>query len=440
MNDYAVQLNAASQDSLNELHLRLENILTTQTAELNHRAEGLVAGLSQRVMPSLDSLGRQFVERTVAEAESRLAPHVGRVPELLRELAAREVQVEDGLRLHRERLRQVSENNQREASAQMTSTLGDLRNNFESARKEALAKWTEELDASCVRASHVAAESIGKSSEWFQQESRARLQVQVEQALVAAGTGFDQKTAEAAQKFETQLSAQSATALGQIQQQLEGATADVVGRTHTRLEDAAAAAAASFGQVLRDISENEVQQFTTSSGNALKARTQEFEHSSQQLLRNLESAAGTSLEYFDAQMASELAKRTTEGRAALAAEFASALSEYRAERESHQKEWLASLEQMSGEAADQFRERLQTSGDSWVLSSVRRLNEHGQNAIETLIRSADQSLRDSCAKLFEGLSQMLRDRATNAAGITGFTPAPSREVAESKPTPRNETI
>jgi hypothetical protein len=440
MKEYAAQLDAASHDSLNELHRRLENILTTQTAELNHRAEGLVAGLSQRVMPSLDSLGRQFVERTVAEAESRLAPHVGRVPELLRELAAREVQVEDGLRLHRERLRQVSENNQREASAQMTSTLGDLRNNFESARKEALAKWTEELDASGVRASHVAAESIGKSSEWFQQESRARLQVQVEQALVAAGTGFDQKTAEAAQKFETQLSAQSATALGQIQQQLEGATADVVGRTHTRLEDAAAAAAASFGQVLRDISENEVQQFTTSSGNALKARTQEFENSSQQLLRNLESAAGTSLEYFHAQMASELATRTSEGRAALAAEFASALSEYRAERESHQKEWLASLEQMSGEAADQFRERLQTSGDSWVLSSVRRLNEHGQNAIETLIRSADQSLRDSCAKLFEGLSQMLRDRATNAAGITGFTPAPSREVAESKPTPRNETI
>ena len=438
MKEYAAQLDAASHDSLNELHRRLENILETQTAELNHRAESLLAGLSQRAMPSLDSLGREFVERTVAEAESKIAPHIGRVPELLRELAAREVQLEDGLRLHRERLRQVSENNQREASAQMTSTLGDLRNNFETARKEALAKWTEELDASGVRASHMAAESIGKSSEWFQQEARARLQVQVEQALVAAGAGLEHKTAEATQKFETQLGAQSTASLGQIQQQLEGVAADVEDRTHTRLDDAAAAAAASFGKVLQDISESEVQQFATASGSALQARTQEFEHSSQELLRGLESAAGTSLQYFHAQMVSELAARTSEGRAALAAEFASVLSGYRAERDSHQKEWLANLEQMSGEAAERFRERLQTAGDSWVLAAVRRLNEHGQNAVESLMRSADQSLRDSCAKLFDGLSEMLRDRATNAAGITGFTPAPNREVAESNPTPRNE--
>ena len=440
MKEYAAQLDAASHDSLNELHRRLESILETQTAELNHRAENLAAGLSQRVMPSLDSLGREFVERAVAEAESKLAPHVERVPALLRELAAREVQVEDGLRLHRERLRQVSENNQREASAQMTTTLGELRNNFEAARKEALTKWTEELDACGVRASHAAAESIGKSSEWFEQEARARLQVQLEQALVSAGTGFDQKTAEASQKFAAHLSAQSAATLGEIEQQLKGVSGELVGNTHKRLEDAAAAAAASFGEVLRDISESEVQRFKTASGNALQVRTKEFEQSSQQLLRNLESAAGTSLEYFHEQMASELATRTSEGRAALAAEFAAALSGYRAERDSHQEEWLASLEQMSNEAASQFQERLQTTGDSWVLSSVRRLNEHGQDAVESLMRSADQSLRDSCAKLFEGLSEMLRDRATNAAGVSGFTPTPTREVAESKPTPRNEVI
>ena len=430
MKEYAAQLDAASHDSLNELQRRLEKILEAQTAELKHRAESLVAGLSQRATPSLDALGRQFVERTVAEAESKLAPHVERVPELLRELATREVQVEDGLRLHRERLRQVSENHQREASAQMTSTLGELRNSFETARKEALLKWTEELDASGVRASHAAGESIGRSSEWFQQEARARLQVQVEQALVTAGTGLDQKAAEATQKLESQIAAQSATSVVQIEQQLEGVAAEVVNRTHARLEDAAAAAAASFGQVLRDISENEVQQFTTAGGNALQARTKEFERSSQQLLHNLESAAGTSLEYFRAQMASELATSTSEGRAALAEEFVTALNGYRAERDAHQKEWLASLEQISGEAAEQFRERLQGAGDAWVLSSVRRLNEHGQNAIDSLLRTADQSLRDSCAKLFEGLTEMLRDRATNAAGIGSFTPAPNREVAE----------
>jgi hypothetical protein len=65
-----------------------------------------------------------------------------------------------------------------------------------------------------------------------------------------------------------------------------------------------------------------------------------------------------------------------------------------------------------------------------MVASVRRLNEHGQNSIESLMRSADQALRDSCSKVFEGLAEMLRDRATNAAGVVGFTPSPVRDATE----------
>ena len=133
----------------------------------------------------------------------------------------REAEPENSLRLHRERLRQVSENSQREVAAQIGATIANLRNDFEGARKEALSKWGEELDAAGVRASHAAAESIGRSSEWFQQEARARLQVLVEQALVTAGGGFDEKTAEAGRQFEAQLAEQSSNRLAEIHQQLD---------------------------------------------------------------------------------------------------------------------------------------------------------------------------------------------------------------------------
>ena len=175
--EYSAQLEAASHDTLNELHRRMEKILEAQSAELHRRADNLAAGISQRVTPALDALQQEFVNRAHVQVEAKLAPHFERVPELLRELSAREVQAEESLRLHRERLRQASENNQREVSAQLATTLVDARNDFESARKDAATKWNEELDASGVRAAHTAAESIGRSSEWFQQEARARLQV-----------------------------------------------------------------------------------------------------------------------------------------------------------------------------------------------------------------------------------------------------------------------
>ncbi len=440
--EFSAQLEAASQDTVNELHRRLERILDAQTAEMHRRMEHLVSDVSQRAVPALDALSNQFQERALAEAEAKLAPHLERVPALLHELAAREVQLEDSLRLHRERLRQVSENNQREVAAQVAGTLASLHADFEAARKDALTKWSEELEASGVRASHAAAESIGHTSEWLQQEARARLQALVEQSFVTAEAGLGQKNADAALKFETQLAAQSAAHLGQIRAQVEGVAGEVVARTRTDLDRAAEAAAASFGQLLHEVSERETTQFAASTAATRRERGEEFDHATQELLHQLDVNAFSSVERFRAQMASQWETSIGEGRATLSAEFASALEGFRAERDAHQNEWTTQLERMSGEAAGKFQDRLQTTADSWVMASVRRLNEHGQNGIESLLRSADQALRDSCSKVFDGLAQMLRERASNVAGagnVAGFTQAGNRDTSESS-NPRKDAL
>ena len=438
--EFSAQLEAASQDTVNELHRRLERILDAQTSEMHRRMENLVADVSQRAVPELDALSNQFQERAMAEAEAKLAPHLQRVPALLHELAAREMQLEDSLRLHRERLRQVSENNQREVATQVAATLASLHADFEAARKDALAKWSEELEASGVRASHAAAESIGHTSEWLQQEARARLQALVEQSFVTAEAGLGQRSAETGQKFETQLAAQSAAHLGQIRAQVEGVAGEVVARTRTDLDRAAEAAAASFGQLLHEVSERETTQFAATTSSTRRERAEEFDHATQELLHQLDVNAFSSVERFRAQMASQWDTSVGEGRAALGAEFASALEGFRGERDAHQNEWTAQLDRVSGEAAGNFQDRLQTTADSWVMASVRRLNEHGQNGIESLLRSADQALRDSCSKVFDGLAQMLRERAANGAGagnVAGFTQAGNRDNSES-PNPRKD--
>jgi hypothetical protein len=141
-------------------------------------------------------------------------------------------------------------------------------------------------------------------------------------------------------------------------------------------------------------------------------------------------------------MSSQLENSIRESRAALSTEFATALEGYRAERDLHLQNWASDLDRLSGEAMGTYQERLQTACDSWIVSSVRRLSEHGQNVIESMLRSADQALRDSCSKVFEGLAEILRERSANAAGagVTGFAPPPppSRDVESSGP--RNEII
>ncbi|HEX4002626.1 MAG TPA: hypothetical protein VHX36_08250 [Candidatus Acidoferrales bacterium] len=429
LKDYAGQLESATHDTLNELHRRLENILEAQTDEMRQRVEFLANQAHERLGPALEALSHQLAERTIADVQSKVAPHVERVPELLRELSARELQAESSLGLYRERLRQVTENNHREASAQLASTLADLRNDFEGARREALAKWSEELDAGGVRASHAAAEAIGRSSEWFQQEARARMQVLVEQSLTAATSTFDEKTAEAAREFETKLSEQSAGRVSQIHQELDTVTNELSGRARSEIAAAAEAAAASFGQVLRGISEQEATQFTINSRSILAERQQEFEQFSAGAMQNLEANASASVDRLRAQMASQIEASVGEGRSALASEFASMVERFRADRESYKNEWAAGLDQLSADAAAKHQERLQGTSDSWMVSSVRRLNEHGQSAVESLIRSADKSLRDSCSKVFEDLAEMLR-RTTSIADAVGMAPPPGYDSGE----------
>jgi len=433
LKDYSGQLEASSHDTLNELHRRLENILEGHTREMNRHAESLVAGMSERLNPTFDSLGGQLVERTTLEVESRLAPYLERVPGLIRELSSREMQAEESLRLHRERLRQMAENNHRDVAAQMASTLSLLHNDFESARIEALARWTEEINASGIRATHSVSESIGQSSEWFQNEARARLQVVVEQVLATARNSCDDINSDSAQKFADEVRNRAAAHFHEIRQQLENAGNQVAGRTRSTLDEAAGAAAGSFGQLLQSIAGNESEQFVNASRNVVQERTQDLEQTADEILGTLSLSGEACLVGFRKQMASHVETSVADGRNALAGELASMLERFATERATTGQEWTQDLERQSEEATQKHQDRLQTACDTWLVSSVRRLNEHGQNVIESLMRSAEQSLRDSCSKVFESLAETMRGRSASNAGFPGFAQASGREVTENPP-------
>ncbi|MGC2720922.1 MAG: hypothetical protein WA209_15170 [Candidatus Acidiferrales bacterium] len=436
--EFSSQIEAATHDTLNELHRRLETILNLQTSEMNRRAESIANALTQRLSPTLDTMGQQFIERNSAEMETRLTPHLEKLPGLIRDLNSREAQAEESLRLYRERLRQAAENNQREAAAQMAGAIASLQNDFENARKQALAQWTEELDSTGVRAAHATAESMGRSSEWFQQEARARLQVLVEQELVNASATFSAKTDEAAQKFAGTLAEQSGSHLDHVRSQVEAVAVEASAKARTQVELAAQAAAASFGTVLSGVSAEELERFRNASHGLIEERTRELEGTSRGLLDNLNSSAAHSVEQFRSQFAAHLEAGLNDGRTTLASEFNSAMDRYRAEREAQHRDWASHLDHLRNDASTKFQEHLQSTSDNWIASSMRRLNEHGQNGIESLLRNADLALRDAFSKVFEGLAESLRDRsvAATASGVSGFAPIPARDPEASGP--RNE--
>ena len=418
----------STEEKMAQQFANLSQMLAHMSAEAQSALAGVKASIEQEIWRARDVIEntrQQMLDRIGADTEARVAPHVARVPELLRELSGREEQVTESLSLHRERLRQASDNTLRDVASQIEASTANVHLDFEAARVNALAKWNEELESLSARAGHAAGESISRTAEWLQQETRERLQVLAEQTLATTTAAFQEETTKAAGLFATHLEGQSIFHLAQVHQQLDGVANDLTGRTRNQLSEAAEAAAASFGQVIHNISAEQVEQFAQTSQYTVDQKRMELENYTRQLHAAFENDSAVALQNAREQASSHLQYAVSEARTTLAAESAAALDAHRNEREAHAQQWSQNINRMADDAAAQCNGRIQTAADAWTVASVRRLNEHGQNVIESLIRSADQALRDSASKIFEGLAVALREHGANAAGASAGANFPS---------------
>jgi hypothetical protein len=428
------QIDAATSSALEELNRRLELVLNAQTEEMGERAEKLTGRAVEKAASEIGAATRTAVEDALAEIESRLNPHYERVPELLRELSMKEVQAEESLRLQRERLRQISETSRREFLSNFEAAVGAAQNDFETARQTAAAKWNEEVEASASLAARTAADAAQKASEGLEEQSRARLQSAADEMLRDSSRAFAERAADAKQNFSSELETVSADRMTHIRQESLDFASNLSIRSRAELERAAEAAAAAFGQVLRDVSDQEIETFRASSAGIALEQKDVLETSARGLLRKFETSAESSLARFHQQLSAQLETSIAEGRSALSSEFNASLVAFRSEREAHEGNWAQNLERLNAESAARYQERVDTACDSWVVSSVRRLNEHGQNLVESLVESADDAVRESCAKLFDGLAGILRERS-GLSGHPGHSAAPAREGAEAAAAP-----
>lgn len=428
------QIDSVTSTAVDELNRRLEIVLNAQTEEMGERAERVTGRAAAKAASEIDAASRTAIQDVAAQIESRLNPHYERVSELLRELATKELQAGESLRLQRERLRQASEANQRELLSEFDSVLAAARTDFEAARQAATAQWDEEIEANKALASRVASEAAEASAQMIEDQSRARLQAAADEVMAATSVRFEQEAAVAERKFASEIEATSAHRVEHIREQLDGLATDLTSRSRSEIEHAAEAAAAAFGQVLRSVSDGQINAFTSGAVAIVETQRDALETSARRLLRNFETNAESSLGRFHQQMATQVEASIAEGRAALSSEFNASLESFRSERESHERLWSENLERLTADSVARYQERINTASDTWVVSSVRRLNEHGQNLVESLMRSADDAVRESCAKLFDGLAEILREQSSLSSRRSNSSD-PRAEAAAAPPPP-----
>ena len=446
----AEQLPERTQQAVCEAEEKMASqttILAQAAAHISSQAQetlnGVRASMEQELWKArdlLESSRSEALERAANEAASRIGSHANQVNELLRELSGREEQASESLRLHRERLRQVSDNALNEMSALMQGSTAKVRESLAAVGSEALAKWNEELEASGARTAQSAGESIGRTSEWLQQEATARLQVLIEQNLAAAVASLAEETSKAQAQFSSQLEGQSSFHLAQTHQQLDGVANELTSRSRNQIAEAAEAAASSFGQVIYDMSAQRTQQFNDASQQTLVDTKQHFDSFTQQLRSHFESDSTAAIEDARRQAASHLESATADARNKLSSESTAILEAHRAERAAGQQEASEHLAGLADHAVAMASDRLQNAAESWTTASVNRLNEHGRQLIDRLTRTTDNAVRESASQIFENLAVALRQQLgtdTAPSHKDSYSPAPAADFNQPSPPQEN---
>lgn len=429
--EYSRQLEAASQDSLNDLRQRLESIVSSRATEMERRSAELLKQLVERAGPAIEQIGQQTAERVASEAQARIAPGLERAAEASQKLEAREQQAEEILRVHRERLRQVSEQTQKETAAQLSSALGSLRNDLEATRHDALGKWSLELESSSARAAQEASASLASAAEWQLQEATARLKLQLQEALQKFQSRLEESLRESAGNYPAELVKIEAAHMANVGEELKKAAQERLETSRAELAQASEAAAADFHSAIDARAEAALKDFSTAASEQAEQGRARLVGASEQALKTFESHAETSVAHFQEQLAAKMDQSMRQSQELLAAQLVATFDSFQNQGDSQVKEWSANLEAASAGAFERHEDRLRSAGDSWVDTSVRQLEAMSRTRIEALVGAAEGAMRKSCVDVFDGVARAMREHFLSALGeaAKAVQPAP----AEVKP-------
>lgn len=406
--EYSRQLEAASQDSVNELRQRLESSVARHSADLDRRAAEAEKTFGERAAQMLEQMSRESVAKGVEQIGRAVAAGLANATKATEELATREEQAEGILRIHRERLRQASEQAQRDGTANLASQVERAQRDLQEIEARSLAQWKTELAEEQARSAEEASAALTKGTEQKLAEANSELVAQSQQAIGSAQ--------EKLEKEVCLIEAGFGVKLGEIEtNHIVAARERLALEAHERLESAknefaraAEMAGSAFGEAIEEGAENALESFSAVS----KAKTDEgraqLATAGDNVLAEIQSHAQSSFEHFQEQMAikSEQAlQRTSE---TLGHQLESTLERFRMQAESRLEEWSAKQDSMSAEAIAKNGVQLQAAASSWVEMTLERLDSRSEERVDSAVRATENAIREACVDIFENIAQMIK--------------------------------
>lgn len=420
--EYSRQLEAASQDSLNDLRQKLESSMARQCAEFDRHASDVEKGLGERAAARLEQVSFETATQGIEQIGKAVASGLASAAKASEELVAREEQAEDILRIHRERLRQVSEQAQRETAENLASQRAMLQKEMEEQQTQNLMQWTAELAAGKFRAAEQTAASLSGKVEQSLAEADAQLLSQAQRSTESAQKQLQEELHVLAGRFRDELGETEA-------RQVASARKTMALQAHEQLESAkneftraAERAASEFGELMEGSGKEALEAFAAASKASAEDEKARLLAEGETALAGIQSHAQSSFEHFQEQVglkAEQALQRATE---TMAHQFEITLERFRTQGEARLADWTVKQESVSAQTLEKHNAQLHQAANSWVEMMLERLDSRSEERVDSAVRATENAVREACVDIFENLTQAMKRQLQGTLEIRPAAP------------------
>ena len=416
---FSTRAEAAESQALLSFLSQIDDVLDRHRNELHRRSETLLEEINTRIRNTFEENSQLALSRFDQQLDSMVEPHISRTDEAIHRLAGGRSLLDAALTLQQDRIRKSSDEAFAECLARFRENLGGADQILEQAAQTVAARNLAEIETRASDLKHHAVEDLMKSAEWYEKKAQTQIQSLTEKTVEQAENQCREKAGEVSSVFASELDHASRSFIGHTQTQMEDVVRDAFENARALFAEAAETTTAAFTDEIQRQARQELDGFGQETQRSLGETRRQLDAAREELSSRVTAEQETFLRQFQTSMGSAVERGVADANARVKAGMSPLLESWQSTVEAHRTEMRGIYAQLSNQAAEVHRSRLENVSNQWMLATAASLDHRSREAVRDIAAKAEETLRETCAQVFAGVGETLRDRLQQiAASLT----------------------
>ena len=412
---FPARVEKTQQQALSGFGSQLDDVLSLHRNELHRSSESLMEEIHGRIYSTFEETTRLAVSRFDQEIDALVQPHVSRTEEAIHRLAGGRSLLDAALTLQQDRIRATADEAFAESLARFRENLGGVDELLQESAQVVASRNLSELEARAADLKHQTIDDLQKSAEWYEKKAQTQIQSLTDKSVEQTGDRLREKAGEVSSVFASELDHSSRSFIGHSQTQMEEVVRDSFERARALFSEAAETTSAAFTDEIQRFARHELDGFGEELTRSVSETRTQLDAARTDLTQRVTAEQEDFLRRFQAGMSGAVEAGVAGAHERVQAGLAPLLDSWKSMLETHQIEMRSVYGQMSHQAAEQYRGKLENVTNQWMLATAASLDHKSREAMTTIAEKAEEKLRETCAQVFVGMGETLRERLQQIA-------------------------